>query len=960
MSALPSATRGVVALLVLGSPLLATLPQPTLAQGRVGKPVAGVRAEVAPGDLTIVDAQGRLVGECPLKHTDVSMDVSGFVSRVTVKQQFQNPSKTPIEAIYTFPLPADAAVDDMQMTLGDRTISGRIKRKEEARKIYEAARSAGQTASLLDQERPNIFTQSVANVMPGQSVTITLSYSNLLKYDSGAYELTFPMVVGPRNVAQMSYEGAPNNPPALTDAEKITPPITPRGTRAGHDLSLNIKLDAGLPLQEIKSQLHEIVVNQVGPTRALIRLREQATIPNKDFILRYRVGGPQIQTGMLVHADGNGSGYFTMILQPPATPTRQDVAPKEMVFVIDQTGSQAGEPIKKAKETMRYCLENLNPGDTFQLIGFNTQVFPCFEAPVLATEQTLKRALEFLDPLQGNGGTDILKSVDYALKIPADPGRLRMICYMTDGYVGNDMQILDHVRKNRGQARMFVFGIGNSVNRFLIEGMAREGRGAAEIVDLKMPGAQAAARFYARIHQPILLDPQVDFGNLAVEEVYPKAIPDVFSSGPIVLKGRYRGAPAGEVTVSGILQGRPWSQKLPVIFPAVQRDNTALPTLWAREKLEDLQSQDWLGAQNGNPDPTIKEQVVNLALDYRLMSQYTSFVAVEDKVVNVGGKQRRVDVPVEMPEGVSYDGIFGEGQAGTRWFDATVKEEGKPAALGLQQRQQNRYFYSFGRAAGAAGARGPAGPSGGALFAGKAVTRSRGELAAKPQAPGATPQSLPAPAPAVKSPVPSQRPATDFAGAARKQDARKLSEQEARVEAQVARMPRITGSKSVGSRASNGAIEDRVALRTSEEKAKRLSELLRDQPAEIPAHFARDPQQARKELKSLKPAERLAVLRSLKLPPALRNLRATVRKEGTGGTLLKQGQPEVRNGRALVQVWTASLTPAMLRKLKALGFLPTAELKPKRLVLGTLPMEKLDALIGLPFVGYVDVPKFLD
>ena len=989
MSGSPSAARGAIALLLLSSPLLIAQSPPIQAQGAAEKALGAAKRlaapEVAPGDLAIVDGQGRPVGACPLKHTAVSMDVAGFVSRVTVKQQFQNPSRTPIEAVYTFPLPADAAVDDMQMTLGDRTISGRIKRKEEARKIYEAARSAGQTASLLDQERPNIFTQSVANVMPGQSVTITLSYSNLLKYDDGAYELTFPMVVGPRNTSQPSYDGAPGNPPVQTDGDKISPPITPRGTRAGHDISLSVKLDAGLPLQEIKSQLHEVIVDRDGPNRARIRLRDENSIPNKDFILRYKVGGEQMQTGVLAHSEGNGSGYFTLILQPPAAPTKQDVAPKEMVFVIDQTGSQNGEPIKKAKETMKYCLENLNPGDTFQLIGFNTQIFPCFEGPVPLTEATMKQALAFLEPIQGNGGTDILKSVDYALKIPADPKRLRMICYMTDGYVGNDMQVLDHVRKNRGQARMFVFGIGNSVNRFLIDGMAREGRGAAEIVDLKMPGEQAASRFYARVHKPILLDPKVEFGNLAVEDVYPKAIPDVFSSGPIILKGRYKGAPVGDVTVSGILRGQPWSQKVHVSFPAVQKENAALPTLWAREKLEDLQSQDWMGAQSGNPDAKITDQIINLALDYRLMSQYTSFVAVEDKVVNVGGKQRRVDVPVEMPEGVSYEGIFGEGRDGVQAVEFAKKEE--PATrsklkAGVQEAQKERYYYAVpSRGRGAFGS-GPAGGLGGAgggyggfggggagntafyrqHSAGKplaaaplpAQPRSATALGLSP-AKDPKPATGPAPrnsiaAPPAGTPAPAVTLPLGGVAADKRESARRLSGRVDRLEKAMARVPRITGSVNLGSNAAASKSEG-AALKQLEAKAQDSPEGLRS---------VAGAEEARKKLAALKPAERKALLREAKLAPVLRSLAATVKKEGAGGTLLKKGQPEVRSGRALVQVWTAGLSAAQLRALKALGFLPTAELKPKQLVLGTVPMEKLDALIGLPFVGYVDVPKFLD
>lgn len=632
-------------------------------------------ANAAPGQLTIIDQKGKEQGLCPLKHTDAQVDIAGYVARVTVNQEFENPSQEAIEAIYTFPLPADSAVDDMTMKIGSRVIRGEIKRREEAREIYEAARDAGKTAALLDQERPNIFTQSVANIMPGERVVIQISYVQLLKYEEGEYEFSFPMVVGPRYTAQGGYtvpgqrgnpspprdeQPAPGTQAIVRDADKITPPITPKGTRAGHNISMTVRIDAGLPIQHVKSQLHKVNIQNAGATRRVITLKNQQEIPNKDFILRYSAAGAQMQSGMLTYADGKGGGYFTLILQPPASPARTMIAPKEMVFVIDQTGSQMGEPMKKSKETMAYCIKNLNPNDTFQVLAFNTEVFPCFPKSVPMNAANIQKALKFIEPLEGNGGTDILKSVDYALKMPGDPKRLRIICYMTDGYVGNDMQILDHVGKHRGDARMFLFGIGNSVNRFLIDRMAREGRGASEIVDLEADGKKVAEKFYRRAADPVLLDPKIDWGSLPVEEIYPQHVPDVFSAGPIIVKGRYTRPGNGAITVRGILRGEPWQVKIPVNFPARDQDGSAIATLWAREKIEHLQSQDWLGAQTGQPQEDLKERIIQVALEHRLMSQFTSFVAVEEKVVNVNGQPRKVDVPVEMPDGVAYEGIFGD------------------------------------------------------------------------------------------------------------------------------------------------------------------------------------------------------------------------------------------------------------------------------------------------------------
>jgi Ca-activated chloride channel family protein len=694
-----------------------------LAAGIAAAAMAGLRpgpAEAAsprltPGQLTILNKKGQSAGLCPLTHTDVSADIAGYVSRVTVKQEFANPSHESIEAVYTFPLPADAAVDDMRMTIGNRVVLGQIKRKEEAREIYEAAKSQGKAAALLDQERPNIFTQSVANIMPGDKITVTISYVNLLKYDDGAYEFSFPMVVGPRYIGNASGANSPGqlveetagtaaaaNPgtqSAVTDPGKITPPITPPWTRAGHDISLSVRLDAGLPLQQVRSTLHAVNVERMGAGRAIITLKNQADIPNKDFILRYSAAGSEMQEGVLTYATpartasigqptSATSGYFTLILQPPLATPQSQVSRKEMVFVIDQTGSQSGWPIQKAKETMVHCIKNLNPGDTFQLLGFNTDVYPCFEKPVPANFDTIARALKFLAPIEGRGGTDILKSVDYALKIPDDPDRLRIVCYMTDGYVGNDMQILDYIQKHRGRARMFPFGVGNSVNRFLVDGMAREGKGAAEYVTLQDSGEAAAARFYKRISSPLLLNPTVDWGGLPVEDVYPKQAPDVFSAGPVILKGRYTRAAEGDVTIHGLVRGRPWNRTIHVKLPALDGDGSAISTLWAREKLDDLQNQDWLGAQTGKVNPAIKEQIVNTALEYRLMSEYTSFVAVEERAINVGGNQRTIEVPVEMPEGVSYDGFFGR------------SEDKKATLLGLSAagayRGQAQTNYSLG------------------------------------------------------------------------------------------------------------------------------------------------------------------------------------------------------------------------------------------------------------------------
>ena len=471
-----------------------------------------------PGALTVLDAQGKSKANCPLKHTDVKAEISGFISRVVVTQQFENPFKEKIEAVYTFPLPQNAAVDDMTMNVGERTIRGKILPREEARVVYETAKASGQVASLLDQERPNIFTQAVANILPGEQVKITISYVETLSYVNGAYEFVFPMVVGPRYI-----------PATVPDASRITPKVLPSTTRSGHDISLDVALDAGLIIDNLSSTTHPVDIQRPDSRSARLRLKENSTIPNKDFVLRYDIATQAIQDAVLTHRSEKG-GFFTMILQPPDRITVADVMPKELVFVLDTSGSMQGFPIEKAKETMKLALDNLNPSDTFNLITFSGDTHILFPEPVPATSENLQKAQAFLSSRSGAGGTEMMKAIEAALKPSDDQSHVRIVCFMTDGYVGNDMEIIAEVQKHPN-ARVFAFGIGNAVNRFLLDKMADAGRGEVEYVGLNDDGSAAARRFHERVRNPLLTDISIEWNGLPVADVYPQRIPDLFSVG---------------------------------------------------------------------------------------------------------------------------------------------------------------------------------------------------------------------------------------------------------------------------------------------------------------------------------------------------------------------------------------------------------------------------------------------
>jgi len=623
--------------------------------------VAAAQNGATPGALQVVDPTGKPKAVCPLKHTDVKAQISGFLSRVTVTQEFENPFQEKIEAVYTFPLPQNAAVDDMTMLVGDRTVRGKILRREEAEAVYEAAKTKGQTASLLNQERPNIFTQSVANILPGEQIKITISYVETLKYEDGSYEFVFPMVVGPRYIpgepTGASGDGFAPDTDRVPDASRITPQPVPDGMRVGHDVSLQVSLDAGVPIDGLTSKTHDVTVDRPDNHRAQVTLKDLATIPNKDFILRYDVAGAKISDAVLTHPTPGG-GFFTLILQPPERVTVQDVTPKELVFVLDTSGSMYGFPLEKAKETMKLALDNLYPYDTFNLITFSGDEHILFPEPVPATKENLAKAQAFLASRQGGGGTEMMKAIKASMDPSDKSDHVRIVCFMTDGYVGNDLEIIGEVQKHPN-ARVFAFGIGSSVNRFLLDNMARYGRGEVEYVGLNDDGSAAARRFHERVRNPLLTDVSVDWNGMAVSDVYPKTVPDLFSAKPVVITGRFTGNGKGVIRLRGKMSGRDFVREIPVDFSNAQ-SHDVLATLWARTRVDDLMSQDFAGVQRGTMKDDVKQSIIQLGLDYRLMTQFTSFVAVEEMVVTDGGQPRRIDVPVEVPEGVDRGAVFGQ------------------------------------------------------------------------------------------------------------------------------------------------------------------------------------------------------------------------------------------------------------------------------------------------------------
>lgn len=671
------------------------------------------------GALTVFDPSGKPKSMCPLKHTDVKAEISGFLSRVVVTQQFENPFNEKIEAVYTFPLPQNAAVDDMTMVVGERTVRGKILPREEAQAVYEGAKSRGQVASLLDQERPNIFTQSVANILPGEQIKITISYVETLRYEDGAYEFVFPMVVGPRyipgqpiGVSQPSASGP--NTTQVPDASRITPPPS---ARSGHDISLEVTLDAGLIVDSLGSKTHQLNVERSSPTRARLKLKESATIPNKDFILRYDVAGSAIQDALLAHRSARG-GFFTLMLQPPDRVTVEDVTPKELVFVLDTSGSMDGFPIEKAKEAMKLALDSLYPSDTFNLITFAGDTRILFPQPVRASKANLRKAQAFLAASSGYGGTEMMTAIKAALEPSDDQSHMRIVCFMTDGFVGNDLEIIAEVQKHKN-ARVFAFGIGSSVNRFLLDNIAEAGRGDVEYVGLTDDGSAAARRFHQRVRNPLLTDISIDWNGLPVTDVYPQRIPDLFGAKPVVMTGRFTAPGSGTIRLKGKMGGSDFTREIPVTLPETMASHDVLAPMWARARVVDLMSQDFSGTQLGQIRDDLKSTITQLGIEYRLMTQFTSFVAVEEMVVTDGGRPRRIDVPVEIPEGVDPAAggptglLTAYGPVNVSGFTFSLGRGTGPAAGALPQPAPSRSRARSSRASGVSGVSGVSGGGGG-------------------------------------------------------------------------------------------------------------------------------------------------------------------------------------------------------------------------------------------------------
>ncbi len=637
-----------------------------------------VRAQEADelGGTIEAEIDGRLI-QFPSLKTDIDADINGDLVTVKIIQVFENPTNVALNARYLFPLNQNSAVFAMTMEAGGEIVSAKIQRKEEAQKTFEAAKKEGKAASLLTQHRPNMFEQNIANLMPSLPITVILEYTQHVPKVDGSYELALPIVVGPRYEPEgmgQAPEVADNgvvygsmkststsafgtweleSPVEYPDVTGLTLPDAIDAKR----VSIKVSLQSGIDIQNVASATHSISVE--GDARnKLVTLREGRVIDNADFVLRYTLAGETTQAGFMATRQDK-EGFFSLMIEPPELPKESQISAREMVFVLDTSGSMSGEPIEASKTFMHQALKHLRRGDTFRIIRFSNDATEYASAPVPADPAHIEDGLRYVDGLYADGGTEIPTAIQQAFSVPEQPNTLRIVVFLTDGYIGDEASVLRQIAGLIGNARIYAFGVGTSVNRYLLEEMGRQGRGFARFIDPTENVQDAAISLAKKLNAPVLTDISIDWGGMDVKDITPDTIPDLFAGDSLRVQGRFSGHGQHTIRVNGKVQGRAASLPLEITLPAVndRGSGKAIPLNWARSRISDLMRHLNTPTEVRTAkvsDDALKEQVVKLGLDFSLMTQWTSFVAVSKKVVNARPQDtREASVPLPMVKGVT-------------------------------------------------------------------------------------------------------------------------------------------------------------------------------------------------------------------------------------------------------------------------------------------------------------------
>ena len=653
--------RRVQGLIVFVS-LIFALAAPA-ARAEVGGDARGPVGRVTEGTLFWRSAEQNTPVPAPTLETEVNIVVTGIVARASVRQSFTNPSQAWAEGIYVFPLPEDAAVDRLRMKIGDRLVEGVIQERAAAKAQYEQAKQEGRRAGLVEQERPNIFTTSVANIAPGAAISIEIEYQQTVRYDSGQYRLRFPMVVGPRYIpgspgaGPSSGRGWSPDTDRVADASRITPPVEYPSRGPLNPVSLTVSLDPGVPLARLTASYHAVQTTPLADGRFRVELARGPVPADRDFELVWQPSTEAAPIATLF-TERKGTDAFAILMVTPPASGAPDAPrlPREVIFVLDNSGSMHGASIEQAKAALKLALDRLQPGDTFNVIRFNHTTDAVFSTAQAATAANLATATRYVGRIKADGGTEMLPAMRQALDGGEHPGRLRQVIFLTDGAVGNEAALFAAIHDRLGDSRLFTIGIGSAPNSHFMREAARLGRGTFTYIGSINEVREKMVALFAKLESPALTDVEIE--PVAGAEIVPERIPDVYLGEPITVALRAPALPS-QVVLRGRLGVEVWERALP-LHPA--GEGAGLSSHWASAKIATLLDR----RRTGTAEDEIRRSVLDLALTFHLVSPYTSLVAVDVTPVRPGDQSLESHaLETNLPDGWDYTAVFGLGQGAT-------------------------------------------------------------------------------------------------------------------------------------------------------------------------------------------------------------------------------------------------------------------------------------------------------
>lgn len=618
--------------------------------------------DVKQGQLLFRTGQAGRFIPAPTLRTDVRITVTGVIARAVVKQEFTNSSKEWTEGIYVFPLPETAAVDHLRMKIGEHIIEGQVKERSEAKKVYEQAKQEGKRASLVEQERPNIFTTSVANIAPRDRITIEIEYQETVRFDQGAFSLRFPMVVGPRYIPgtpvfvedqPQAGQGIALDSDRVPDASRVTPPVEHPAHGSINPVSLSIDLAPGFPVGTLESASHPILIVPEPNGRRQVTLRQDTVPADRDFQLTWQPAPGREPSATLFTQQQDGATYAFMMVMPPAAVGKQPVGlPRETIFIIDTSGSMSGTSIEQARAALLLALPRLTSLDRFNVIEFNSVVHALFSKPQPVTAATMKKAARFVDNLVANGGTEMSPALTLALKAPVDEKRIQQVIFLTDGQVGNETELFELIAQRLGPRRLFTIGIGSAPNSHFMRKASEFGRGTFTHIGNVNEVKDKMDALFRKLEHPVLTEIHVEGPGLDGAELFPSRIPDLYDGEPIVVAIKHTQLP-DEVTIQGKEGSAPWMTRLSL---KQSESREGLSVYWARQKIASLMDQE----RQGQDDSTRRQAVLDVALPHHLVSRYSSLVAVDVTPVRPTDKDVIPHaMKTNLPDGQDFQAIFG-------------------------------------------------------------------------------------------------------------------------------------------------------------------------------------------------------------------------------------------------------------------------------------------------------------